>query len=66
MVNSIIDEHKNLVGLEMESYAVYTAAALTEEPRPLCVSMKSVCDFGDEQKSGGYHDYACYTSARVF
>lgn len=66
MVNTIIDQHKNLIGLEMESYAVYTAAALCEEPRPLCVSMKSVCDFGDETKSDGYHHYACYTSAQVF
>ncbi|WP_076418239.1 response regulator [Colwellia sp. UCD-KL20] len=66
MVENIVRQHKNLIGLEMESYAIYTAAALCEDPRPLCVSIKSVCDFGDETKADGYHHYAAYTSARVF
>ncbi len=66
MVEKIKHQHKNLIGLEMESYAVYTASALAETPKPLCITMKSVCDFGDETKSDGYHDYACFTSARVF
>jgi nucleoside phosphorylase/CheY-like chemotaxis protein len=63
MVNQVVKQHKNLIGLEMESYAVFTAAELSGSPKPLCISMKSVCDFGDELKSDGYHKYACYTSA---
>jgi nucleoside phosphorylase/CheY-like chemotaxis protein len=63
MVNQVVKQHKNLIGLEMESYAVFTAAELSGSPKPICVSMKSVCDFGDEMKSDGYHKYACHTSA---
>jgi len=55
--------HKNLIGIEMESYAVFTACEYSSEPRPECISVKSVCDFGDEAKSDGFHKYAAYTSA---
>jgi len=55
--------HKNLVGIEMESYAIFTAAELAAEPRPKCVSLKSVCDFGDESKGEADRAYAAFTSA---
>lgn len=66
MLKDIIEQHKNLIGVEMESYAVFTAAELAESPKPICVTLKSVCDFGDEEKTDGYHNYACYTSAQLF
>lgn len=65
--SSLVDEvrglHKNLIGIEMESYAVFTACEYATEPRPDCISVKSVCDFGDETKSDSFHKYAAYTSA---
>jgi len=64
LMTDVRDQHKNLVGIEMESYAVFTAAEYAAEPRPLCISMKSVCDFGDETKSDSSHHYAAHTSAR--
>jgi nucleoside phosphorylase len=66
MLSEIVKQHKNLVGVEMESYSVFTAAEYSESPQPLCVTLKSVCDFGDETKADGYHQYACHTSAQFF
>ncbi|WP_433740044.1 hypothetical protein [Pseudomonas putida] len=63
LMEDVRDLHKNLVGVEMESYAVFTAAQHAAEPRPLCISVKSVCDFGDETKSDDVHHYAAHTSS---
>lgn len=63
LVEDVRGLHKNLIGIEMESYAVFTACEYAAEPRPKCISVKSVCDFGDESKSDGFHEYAAYTSA---
>ncbi|MEQ1292365.1 phosphorylase [Acinetobacter johnsonii] len=58
----IVDTHKNLVGLEMEAYAVYLAASNSRQPQPKFISAKSVCDFGTEDKGDAVHQYASYTS----
>lgn len=63
LMADVREQHKNLVGVEMESYAVFTAAELAAEPRPTCISVKSVCDFGDETKNDWAHGYAAHTSA---
>ncbi|MEO3864547.1 phosphorylase family protein [Rheinheimera fenheensis] len=64
LMNDVKLIHKNLVGVEMESYAVFTAAQLSAEPRPKCISIKAVCDFGDEDKGDNYHKFASYMSAQ--
>lgn len=63
LMKEVKAQHKNLIGIEMESYAVFTAASYSADPRPTCVSIKSVCDFGDETKSDEAHSYAAHTSA---
>jgi nucleoside phosphorylase/CheY-like chemotaxis protein len=65
LVDGVREHHKNLIGIEMESYAVFTACEYASEPRPLCVSAKGVCDFGDEQKGDDFHHYAAHVSAMV-
>ncbi|WP_018079427.1 response regulator [Thiobacillus denitrificans] len=62
-MEDVREQHKNLVGIEMESYAVFTAAEYSPEPRPKCIAIKSVCDFGDEEKTDTAHAYAAHTSA---
>jgi nucleoside phosphorylase len=62
-VDDVREQHKNVVGIEMESYAVFTAAEYSSEPRPKCIAVKSVCDFGDEEKSDSAHAYAAHVSA---
>ena len=63
-VDAIKLQHKNLIGVEMEAYAVFTAAALASLPRPTVIVAKSVCDFGDEHKSNNVQKFAAYTSAQ--
>ncbi|MNE22400.1 5'-methylthioadenosine/S-adenosylhomocysteine nucleosidase [compost metagenome] len=61
-MEEVIQTHKNLVGLEMEAYAVYLAASNARHPKPKFISAKSVCDFGTEDKGDAVHKYASYTS----
>jgi nucleoside phosphorylase/CheY-like chemotaxis protein len=64
LMDEVRDQHKNLIGIEMESYAVYCAAEYAIEPKPAYISMKSVCDHGSAKKNDKYHSYACYVSAQ--
>lgn len=59
------DQHRQLLAIDMESYAVFAAATEAPEPRPTAISLKSICDFGDGNKDDRYQRYATYTSARV-
>ncbi|MDV4262644.1 phosphorylase [Acinetobacter seifertii] len=61
-MEEIVQAHKNLIGLEMEAYAVYLAATNARNPKPKFFSAKSVCDFGTEEKGDAVHTYAAYTS----
>jgi nucleoside phosphorylase len=57
-----VQQHwRKLIGLEMETYALYRAAHEAPTPRPLYVSFKSVCDFA-EAKEDHWQAYAAYTS----
>jgi nucleoside phosphorylase len=54
---------RKLVGIEMETYALYRAAREAPTPAPLFISFKSVCDFA-EQKGDDWQAYAAYTAAQ--
>lgn len=58
-------QNRDVLGLEMEAYGVYSAAESAGLPRPWAVSIKSVCDFADPRKNDEMHKYAAYTSAEV-
>lgn len=62
-MNAVADQHKNVLGIDMETYSVFTAAEMADSPRPRCVSLKAVCDFGDGAKNDDYHAYAASLSA---
>lgn len=40
------------------------AAEVAREPRPSALVVKSLCDFGDEDKADKFQNYAAYTSSR--
>jgi nucleoside phosphorylase len=65
MAERIRTTHRELLGVEMETYAVYHAAAEAASPRPLAISLKGVCDFADPEKDDEFQGYAAYTSAQV-
>lgn len=60
---ALLDQHRDLLGIEMEAYGVVVACRGSGKPRPLSVVMKSVCDYADKDKSDDYQEYAAHTSA---
>lgn len=58
-------QHRKLLGIEMEAYAIYSAAFESIHPKPIAFSAKSVVDFADGSKDDSYHDYAAYTSSEI-
>lgn len=63
--NIQVTQNREVLGLEMEAYGVYAAVRAAASPRPLAVSIKSVCDFADPRKEDKAQSYAAYTSASV-
>lgn len=62
-INKIKSQSRKLLGLEMEAYGVFYSAAHASRPKPKPISIKSVCDFANEEKEDSVQDYAAYTSA---
>jgi len=65
VLEQIREQHRKLLGVEMESYGALAAAAMASYPRPTAFAIKSVCDFADSTKSDDYQDYAAFTSAQT-
>lgn len=63
VVESIREQQRKLIGIEMEVYGLMTAAEGCSRPKPLVFALKSVSDFGDEDKDDEMQSYAAYTSA---
>ena len=63
IVESIKQQHRGLIAVEMEAFGVFSATQLASRPRPTAFTCKSVCDFADEQKDDRWQAYAAYTSA---
>jgi nucleoside phosphorylase len=62
-------QHRKVIGIEMETYGVYSAAAEAPAPQPKVFSFKAVSDFADKHKKDQFQAYAAYASAnaiRVF
>src|SRR5207249_10623929 len=53
---------RKLIGVEMETYAVYRACHEAPDPKPRFVSFKAVCDFAAE-KTNSWQEYAAFTAA---
>jgi hypothetical protein len=64
-VDSIKEQHRDLIGVDMEVYGVYLAADLAARPRPAAFSIKAVTDFADPTKGDDHRAYASYVSASI-
>lgn len=58
----VYTQYHHTAGLDMESYAVVYAATHANDPKPIPIIAKSVCDFADSQKSDDYQRFAAYSS----
>lgn len=59
------EQHRKLVGLEMEAYGVLLAAQELPHPQPQAFIIKAVQDYADQDKNDEYRPYACHVSASV-
>lgn len=57
---------RDVIAIEMEIFGVYYDARWSVSPKPIYISIKSICDFADEKKNDTFHDYASFTSAKIF
>lgn len=63
LMNLKVNQRK-LIGLEMETYGLFYSANNGFNPKPIPISIKSVCDFGDKEKADNFQKYAAFTSAK--
>jgi len=65
MVEEIVDDqHRRVIGLEMETYGVFLAAMYARQPKPSAFSVKSICDYADSAKDDRFQRFAAFTSAQ--
>ncbi len=64
--DELLDNNRDITGLEMEAYGIHVAAVGCAKPRPLPLVMKGVCDYADEDKSDDYQSFSAHVSARCF
>ncbi|MNG30261.1 hypothetical protein D3C84_1158460 [compost metagenome] len=57
-------QHRNVAGLDMETYGVYAAVSSTSTKMDF-LSLKSVCDNGDRKKDDKFQHYASMISAKA-
>jgi len=60
---AVVGQNRDVLGIEMEAYAVMSAAEYSLDPKPIAVVIKAVCDFADPNKSDHWQEYAAYNSA---
>jgi nucleoside phosphorylase len=63
--DAIKQQHRKLLGVDMEAYAVFAAAEDSPLPQPKAIVLKGVCDFADDKKNDTYQTYAAYASANA-
>jgi len=61
--DELLNQHRGLLGIDMEAYALFSAAVGSGKPRPLALCVKAVSDFADKDKVDDYQEYAASISA---
>jgi nucleoside phosphorylase/CheY-like chemotaxis protein len=64
-LDRVIEQHRQLLGFEMEVYGVFAAADEFSNPRPTPIAIKAVVDFANGEKNDQYKSYCGYSSAQV-
>ena len=61
-VSKIVDTNRKLLAIDMEGYGVYLTCHYFNHAK--CLFVKSICDFGDQDKNDEHQSYASFTSAK--
>ena len=59
-------QNKDLMGVDMEAYAVMAASDFARRNKPKSLVIKSVSDYADLRKNNLWQEYASYTSVSFF
>jgi nucleoside phosphorylase/CheY-like chemotaxis protein len=59
----LLDQHRNLLGIDMEAYGIAVACRGAGKPRPQFFVAKAVSDFADKDKADSFQPYAAHNSA---
>ncbi|WP_338050303.1 histidine kinase [Rhizobium mesosinicum] len=62
--DALLDQHRGILGVDMEVYSVAAAAQGSARPRPKFLVIKGVSDFADEKKDDDFQEYAASVSAQ--
>lgn len=63
-LKGILSFNRTTVGVEMEAYGFMLACSNTRRRGTPALVIKSVCDFGDENKSDDWQDFCCHMSTQ--
>lgn len=58
-------QHRKVVGVDMECYGIYYAVAQSYDPAPKVVCIKSVSDLADQHKGDDFQGFCSYISAKL-
>ncbi len=61
-VSRLLSSQRNLIGIEMESAGV-ASAAFSALKKIGFITIRSICDFADNQKNDNWHSYAAHAAA---
>ncbi|HBT3263133.1 hypothetical protein OW909_25940 [Klebsiella pneumoniae] len=65
-IETITTQNRDLIGVDMEAYAVMAASEYARKKKPISIVIKSVSDFADSTKEDNWQEYASYTCANFF
>jgi nucleoside phosphorylase len=65
IAEGIKEQHRKLVGVDMELYGLFSAGRDSSAPKPMTFGFKGVCDFADHLKNDKYQKYSAYISAEI-
>lgn len=64
-IENKIKHQRKLIAIDMESYAVFYSAEYCTKPQPIPISIKSVSDYANPDKSDNMQKYCAVMSART-
>lgn len=62
----ILPQNRKVLGVDMETYAVYFSACNVKKKKPAFISIKTVCDFANQYKNDMYQSYSAFVSTNFF
>lgn len=66
VTNFILPQNRKVLGVDMETYAVYYSACNVQKKKPAYISIKTVCDFANQYKNDSYQNYSAFVSTKFF